>query len=711
MNRHQRRSTKTQTQADSNGELNHLIQQGEQYRNTGRYNEAEQAFRAILKTKPDFAEAHYNLGYVLEITGKLEEASASFKRAIELKPNFAEAHNMLGKIFYHENKLNEAEACYQDALTINPNYATAHNNLGSVFERQKKFDSARDHYWKALTINPNYALAYYNIGNILTLQDKNAEAKAYIERAISLKPDLAEAYNILGNIFEQQNKNVEAVACYQRVIAIKPDCAEAYYNQGVTLKTMKRYNEALASLDKAMALKPDMPYALGSAVHLKMFLCKWDGIDNDFKKLSAQIDVGKTTAIPFHLVAMPLAAAQQKKCSELFIKDRHPAKTTELWNGEKYSHERIRIGYFSADFHNHATAHLMTKLFELHDRSKFEIIAFSFGPKTNDHIRQKLAQSFDQFLEVSDKSDYEIAVLARQMEIDIAVDLKGFTEDSRTGIFAWRPAPVQVNYLGYPGTMGADYIDYIIADATLIPEEHKSHYSEKIVYLPGSYQVNDSSRKISEKIFTRQEVGLPEEGFVFCCFNNNFKITPDIFDIWMRLLSKIDGSVLWLFEGNITAKNNLVAEAEKRGIAANRLVFAPRMDLPDHLARHRLADLFLDTFYCNAHTTASDALWAGLPLLTCIGDTFAGRIAASLLNAANLPELITNSHEEYEAVALELATNPQKLSAIRQKLTHNSDTCPLFDTELFSSYIEAAYIKMWERSQARETPDHIYIRD
>lgn len=700
MNRQQRRLMKTQRN-DSQNQLGSLIQVAEAHRNAGRVNEAEEAFRAIIKIKPDFPEAHYNLGYVLEQNAKLHEATESFKNALSLKPDFAEAHNMLGKIFDQQDKLEEALVCYQKALVLKPDYATAHNNIGRALEKQKRLDEAKDCYQRAITIKPDYAIAYYNIGNILVLQDKYPEAAEYVKNAIALNPNLPEAYNLIGNILEHQNKEEEAIENYQRAVTINPHFAEAYYNCGVTLKSIKRYGEALENLDRSIKLNPDIPYASGSMLHSKMFLCQWDGIESDFKKLEEQIDAGKPAAIPFHLVAMPLSPAQQKTCAELFVKDRYPPRMPALWNGEKYSYERIRIGYFSADFHDHATAHLMAKLFELHDRTKFEIIGFSFGVHKKDEVYERLVQAFDQFIEVQDKPDFEIATLVRHMEIDIAVDLKGFTEGARTRIFAWRPAPVQVNYLGYPGTMGADYIDYLIADTTLIPEEHTCYYSEKVVYLPGSYQVNDSSRKISESAFTRKDFGLPENGFVFCCFNNNYKITPDVFDVWMRLLDKIEGSVLWLFEGNSIAKDNLIIEAKKRGIAGDRLVFAKPMKLPEHLARHKLADLFLDTFYCNAHTTASDALWAGLPLLTYASGTFAGRVAASLLNAVNLPELITNSPAEYEAVALELATNPEKLSAIRQKLAHNRNNCSLFDTELFTKHIEEAYIKMWEGSQVK----------
>jgi predicted O-linked N-acetylglucosamine transferase (SPINDLY family) len=321
-----------------------------------------------------------------------------------------------------------------------------------------------------------------------------------------------------------------------------------------------------------------------------------------------------------------------------------------------------------------------------------------------------LEKSFDRFIDTGALSDKDVALLARSLEIDIGVDLNGFTQGGRTNVFALRSAPIQVNYLGYPGTMGAGYIDYLVADSTLIPEGQQQHYTEKIAYLPDTYQVNDSKRLIAEKLFPKTECGLPEEGFIFCCFNNNFKFTPEIFDIWMRLLSRVEGSVLWLFEGNAAAAKNLRAEAQARGVTPERLVFAKRADLSEHLARHRLADLFLDTLPCNAHTTASDALWAGLPVLTCLGQTFAGRVAASLLNGVGLPELITRSLDEYEALALELATNPQKLLSLKQTLAANRSTRPLFDTALFTKHIESAYVSMWKRHRAGLAPEHIYVR-
>jgi predicted O-linked N-acetylglucosamine transferase (SPINDLY family) len=375
-----------------------------------------------------------------------------------------------------------------------------------------------------------------------------------------------------------------------------------------------------------------------------------------------------------------------------------------LWRGERYAHDRIRIAYLSADFHDHAVMHLMAGLFEQHDRSQFDVVAVSFGPDPSTDTRARLKDAFERFIDVRHLRDDEIAKLLRDLETDIAIDLKGFTDDARTGIFAFRPAPIQVNYLGYPGTMGAPYIDYIIVDPIVVPHDQRLAYAEKIVYLPHCYQVNDAKRLIAERTPTRSEATLPETGFVFCSFNNNYKITPTMFDVWMRLLRDIDGSVLWLFEGNAAAPVNLRREAANRGVAPERLVFAPKVPLADHLARHRLADLFLDTQPWNAHTTASDALWAGLPLLTCIGTTFAGRVAASLLEAVGLPELVTRTLSEYQTLALQLAGEPSLLAGIKQRLSDNRHVFPLFNTDRSRRHIEAAYSEMYARHRRGEAP-------
>jgi predicted O-linked N-acetylglucosamine transferase (SPINDLY family) len=427
-------------------------------------------------------------------------------------------------------------------------------------------------------------------------------------------------------------------------------------------------------------------------------------------QLNAAVAAGSIAIVPLSFLAIPSRSADQFTCAKIYTADRFPDFPVPLWQGERYSHQRIRVAYLSADLRNHPVAVLTAGLFERHDRSRFETIAISLGVNTPDPMRERLKTAFDQFFDVKIKNDREIAALVRDMEIDIAVDLGGFTDDARPIVFAQRPAPVQVNYLGYAGTLGQNYWDYIIADRFVIPENCHENYAEKVVYLPDSYMANDDSRKISSPTPSRREAGLPDNGFVFCCFNNNFKITPNVFDIWMRLLREVEGSVLWLSAANSSVANNLRREAEKRGISAERLIFAPRVQLnEDHLARLRLAGMFLDTVYYNAHATASDALWAGLPVITCPGQTFASRVAGSLLNTVGLPELVTQSLADYEALALKLARDPELLAAIKQKLARQRASYPLFNTERFTRHMEAAYTAMWQRYQQGEPPQSFAV--
>ena len=410
----------------------------------------------------------------------------------------------------------------------------------------------------------------------------------------------------------------------------------------------------------------------------------------------------KPLSLPYAIVAIPSSPAEQLQCAGRYVQEQ-PAYPP-LWQGEAYAHDRLRVAYLSADFNEHPTAYLTAGLFEQHDRSRFEITALSFGQNDNSPARRRLEAAFEHFIDVRDNSDQEIAALMRRSEIDIAVDLMGFTKDHRLGVLARRAAPVQVNYLGYPGTTGAPYMDYILADATVIPEDHDAFYAERVVRLPGTYQINDNRRAVGQRTPTRGECGLPQNAFVFCCFNNPQKIMPEIFDIWMRLLRATEGSVLWLFAGNAKAAANLRLEAAKRGVAPERLIFAPKASVADHLARHRLADLCLDTLPYNAHTTASDALWAGLPVLTCLGETFAGRVAASLLKAIGLDALITHTLPEYEALALRLARDPVYLATLRDRLIRNRDGSFLFDTQSATRHIETAYQTMADIARRHEKP-------
>ncbi len=512
-------------------------------------------------------------------------------------------------------------------------------------------------------------------------------------------------------MFYQLKNHQEAAAAYDKAIALKPALAQAWYGRGNLLREFKQYDAALFAYDQALALKPDLTGAESGRINVKNCICNWDGWDADCARLIASVRSGNVSAGPVEFLAIPSSAEDQLDCAKLWIKIMHPASGEPLWQGERYVHDRIRVAYLSSDFRQHPVAYLTAGLFEHHDKSRFELTAISWGRSDDSPLRKRLEAAFDRFIDVENQTDDQVAGLIRSLEIDILVDLSGLTKYGRTNIAARRPAPVQVNYLGYPGTMGADYIDYIIADPTLVPAAHQDHYLEKIAYLPHSYMPHDDrGRAISDRAVARAEFGLPENGFVFCCFNNAYKLTPHFFGARMKLLKAVDGSVLWLTRDNGSAVDNLRKEAIAAGVDPDRLVFADRLpSSADHLARHRLADLFLDTLPYNAHTTASDALWAGLPVLTQIGETFAGRVAASLLTAIGLPELITQTPDQFESMAIELYTQPAKLAAIRAKLAQNRATQPLFNAELYTRHIESAYLAMYQRYQSGLLPEAIYV--
>lgn len=641
----------------------------------GRLDEALAAYGEALALAPDHVDALANRGEALRQLGRREEALASFDRAIALAPERAQPHNGRGTTLFDSGRLEDALACYDRAIAADPGFADAHGNRANLFLRLRRFD----------------------------------EALESSERALAARPDHPEAMRHRAAALLALARYDETIEQCDRILGASPDDAPTHYSRGMALLELYRREEALPSVERALALDPALPYAPGVRLHLRMHLCEWEGFDVEREGLLRATRAGERCSPPFAVLALGSSPQEQRESARILVEDRYPPAAHPLWRGEPYRHDRVRIGYFSADFHNHATAHLVAGVLEHHDRSRFEVTAFSFGPDLEDAWRRRVRAGVDRFLDVAGWTDERIAALAREHEIDIAVDLKGLTAGARTGIFALRPAPVQVNYLGYPGSMGAPYIDYLIADATVVPEAHEDWYAEKIVRLPDCYQANDSSRAIADRAFSRAELGLPEAGFVFCCFNNAFKITPDVFAAWMRLLRQVPGSALWLLAFNRTACENLRREARERGVDPERLVFAPVADPEDHLARHRAADLFLDTFHYNAHTTASDALWAGLPVVTLEGPSFPSRVASSLLRAVGLPELVADTPGRYEALALELATSPQKLAALRGRLAAGRTTAALFDTARFTRHIEAAFREMHGRQLRGLPPERIVV--
>jgi protein O-GlcNAc transferase len=650
-----------------------------------------------------------NAVMTLYSSGKINEAIAAIKALNENFPNVPLLFNILGACYQTLKQFDVSIKMFETAVSLKPDYAEVHFNLGVVLKVSGRPNLAVESYKKAIELLPNYFGAHNNLGNALKQIGRLEEAVISYKNAIAIKPDYAEAYNNLGITFMSLRRLEEAVNSYEKAISINSEYYEAHNNLAMAFKKLKRLDKVLINYERANELKPDINYIFGHILHTKMSLCIWNDLTTNLENLTKKINKGQKVVAAFSMLGLIDDLQLQRKAAEIYTNDKFPISDSLPKIGRYPKHKKIRIGYFSADFHNHATMHLMAELFEYHDKSSFELIAFSFGPDQQDAWRKRVLLSFDDFIDVSLLSNEDVALLSREMEIDIAIDLKGYTQDCRPGIFAKTAAPIQVSYLGYPGTMAVDYMDYLIADQTLIPEESQQHYSEKIIYMPDSYQVNVSQRSVSEISISRLDLGLPEKGFVFCSFNNAYKITPSTFALWMRILKIVNDSVLWLLVSNDETAKNLTKEAEKSGINKNRLVFAKYVPVEEHLNRIKHADLFVDNLPYNAHTTSSDALRMGLPVLTCVGKSFASRVAASLLNAVGLPELITTTQQDYEALAVELATNPKKLKAIKDKLNQNLPSAPLYDTPLFTRHLESAYKVMYDRYNDGLEPDHIYV--
>jgi protein O-GlcNAc transferase len=616
-----------------------------------------------------------------------------------------------GLALHRRGAVAAAAELYGQVLQADPANADAHYYLAMMSCQAGRFAEGAERARQSLANDPNHARAHVLLGRTLAALGQRTQALASFDQAIALAPDLAQAYGHRAEVLSQLGRNVESIASYDRAVTLAPDSVEDWFNRGAVLVSLGRYGDAVASFDRAITLKPDL--AQSNIVRVprllsKLRICDWTDLDAEFAQLLAMIEAETPLSVPFAAVAIPASAADQLKSARCYVAAQ--PVVPQVWRGEIYSHDRIRVAYLSADFREHPTSYLAAGLFERHDRARFEITAISFGPDDKSPIRRRLEGAFERFINVENQSDLEIADLMRRLEIDVAVDLMGFTKDARSSVMARRAAPIQVNYLGYPGTMGASYIDYILADPVVIPEQQAEFYTEQVVWLPETYQINDDKRAIADRTPTRQECGLPPEAFVFCCFNNTQKLMPDVFYVWMQLLRATQDSVLWLLEGNPKASENLRRAVERHGVASQRLIFAPKLSLPEHLSRQRQADLFLDTLPYNAHTTASDALWAGLPVLTCLGSTFAGRVAASLLTAVGLDELITTSLSEYEMLARRIAEDRMFLTSIRTKLAHNRGTSPLFDTQRATRHIESAYHAMVDIWRRGERPRGIHVK-
>lgn len=704
---------------------------------------AERLCDVILKSQPGNFEALNLLGVIKAQTRRLEEAAALLERAAAARPGDPAVHNNYGNVLCDLGRWRDAVALYERALQLDPGYPQAYGNRARALHALGELDGALESYDRLIGLQPDDGEAHYNRGVTLAELNRTAEALESLAQAVRLRPRFAEAWYNRGIALHRLRRFDEAIESYDRALEIAPGFAQAANNRGTSLQELGRYEEALASYaralrenpeladawnnrghalrdlgraqealqcyQRALEINPGLNWLHGGWFHAKLQLCDWAGLDAAFARIAADLGQGKRVTQPFTVLAISDRPALQRRAAEIFADETERASSPLPPLPRRERAGRIHIGYYSADFYDHATTQLMAGLADRHDRSRFVVSAFAFGRHRPDAVTRRLERSFDRFVAVHTRSDREVAEISRDLAVDIAIDLKGFTQDCRPGIFTHRAAPIQVSYLGYPGTMGARYIDYLIADRTVIPAEARPEYTEKVIYLPHSYQINDSERPEVQERFSRAALGLPDTGFVFCCLNSCYKLNPPVFAGWMRILRAVPGSVLWLLSESRAVAGNLHAEAERHGVSRERVVFAANLPRAEHLARYRVADLFLDTFPCGAHTTASDALWCGLPVVTRLGASFASRVAASLLKTLDLPELVAADQHAYETLAILLATDGQRLGEIKRRLEKNRLTSPLFASALTTKYLEAAYQEIHDRYQAGLAPQDLQV--
>ena len=641
--------------------------------------------------------------------GDIQSANKAYQAILQDKPNDFNGTHLLGLTYHQLGENQKAIELILQAISINSRYAPAYFNLGSIFQTQHEWDKALENYDQAIAIDPNYLDALLRKSQILINLNRFLDALKTFDRLVTLQPNNYLVFYQRTEVLLKLKKINEALTDYQKSIELNPNFIEGHFSLANALFDIGKFDQALHYYQRAICIDPDYDYLYGFYIQVKMKMCQWEDISDELLLFEKNLSESRWITFPFIALHLYDKPAIHQKIATSYIKKRYSNKHVAINPFALQKKKKIRVGYFSADFRIHPTSQLIVEILRCHDRTQFEVYGFSFGPENNDLTKQYITTIFDKFIDVSSMSDDEIVRLSKNFEIDIAVDLNGHTQYARTEVFLTRCAPVQINYLAYPSTIGSSHMDYIMADRVVIHEGNQEFFSEKKIYLSNCYVTHDSKNKVLENIYSRSDFDLPNNAFIFCCFNGSFKILPKTFDMWMRILKSVEGSILWLYRDNSFAVDNLLKEARFRGVNPNRLIFAERMDLDQHLPRYRLADLFLDTFPYNAHTTANDSLWAGLPVLTLMGQSFASRVASSLLQAIELPELICHTHAEYEAKAIELALNPQKLAYLKKKLANNQKTTPLFNGFQITRNIELAYTSVYQRYQKGLTPEDVFV--
>ena len=675
----------------------------------GDLSAARSGYTQVLQAQPNHFDALHLSGVIAQQQGDAEQSVRLIDRALQIGPATAAAHSNLGNAHLALNNLPQALQHYELAVSLDAGFAQAHFNLGNVLTTLGELPQALEAYAAATRCQPDNPLAWLNLANTHFLMQQLLQALPCYRRALVLQPDNAATQRNLATTLLALGDYAAAVTHFDAALQLQPDTPECHYNRAAALTQMRDFAAAAEGYAHALRLRPDYPLAPGMSQHMRMRLCDWAGFDTAVQQIAAQMAAGQLVTPTFPALALFDDPSLHRQAAHRYSQILPDSSGLALLHWRSRSEGKLRIGYFSAEFHEHAVANQMVDLYGLHDRSRFEIFAFSLAPPKHDAMRQQLQASFDGFFDVHTASDREVVDLARQQQLDIAVDLNGYSGRGRPAIFAMRCAPLQVSYLGYPGTTGSGFMDYLIADRAVVPDSLRPHYSEKLIRLPGSFMVNPALRPIAERCFERREMGLPEKGFVFRCYNNSYKILPETFACWMRLLQQVPDSVLWLLADSEAASGHLQAAAAQHGIDPSRLIFSGHLSMAEHFARNRLADLFLDTFPFGAHSTGADALWSGLPVLTRRGESFASRVCASLLTELGLTELITDSAEQYEAVALHLARNPEALATLRQRLWSQRTHSTLYQPALFARRLERAYVAISERAARGEAPAHLEI--
>jgi len=675
--------------------------------------DAAAAYAQSLQLKPDQPAILVRLAELIMKSGNDVEALDNCRRALEIDPGHEAARILESRILASTGNLGAAEALLEAQSKSPAERAQSLDKLGAYLRAERRYEEAVSVYRKTIELEPDRADWMFNLALALEGLGQKDEALKSYQAGLAIEPDRAEAYANVGCLVRGMGMHTGAIQAFEHAIKLDPKLAVAHYNLAITFKQRNRFEEALAAFGKAVECEPEGLVNRFELANMRRVLCNWDGLDEEERHCLGLFRSRTAFIAPFQLVSMAVSRADQLEAGRRYAETFAVPESMRFHTHQNHlgENQRIRVGFLSSDFFEHATAMLLVEVLENLDRRRFELFGYSFSPDDGTGLRHRIVAAFEHYADITTMSHREAARTIHADGIDILVDLKGYTKDARSEILAYRPAPVQVNYLGYPSTMGADFIDYILADAIVAPMEHQEHYSERIVHLPNCYQPNDRQRKIDADPITRKEFGLPDDAFVFCSFNNSYKLTAAMFDIWMRLLQSVPGSVLWLLSPSNLCRENLRREAALRGVDPERLVFAGRLSTAKHLARHRLADLFLDALPCNAHTTASDALWTGLPIVTCMGETFAGRVAASLLTAMDLPELITSSLEEYAQLALTLALDKGRLESVRRKIAEQRETGPLFDSVRYARNLEKSFETMVEIMRSAEAPRPFVVVD